>query len=378
MSVTSVDPFPIVLPDGLAGGVSFKPTVRDAHPGHLFDQAVKVTPLDASALVPEVKALIELHPSYASATVYEANLNPAFGNTPTMPNGGHTGSLILNACMTHQHASRAADPLSITFDYLVPTKMGKAFIIVRNDSRAGGRMHDVYADLYQIQPKEETTCLVQTVRSVALFGTFSTKGPSASDPGHYGPHLALEDTPVPHPKSWYLPPKICMISQQFDLLVDLETDRRPRADYWVRHHPPGVGNQQHADLGVMDEPAKDAVQMALKSSTLPLRAPSARPIDLITLPTLADFRRPAMENVLKEDASSVLDEPTRQWAYPTLSLTLRFFHPVAGAEWMHIAWREHAQHGRVTSEFKMETEAGDVACVGNMDTVMVPFAWFKG
>lgn len=376
MTLACVDFTPPDAKPSTTSGVSFNPA--KATPTALFDDAIKVTPLDSATLVPELKTLVDLHPSYATATVYEANLRPAFGNTPTMPNGGHVGSVILNACLSHQ-AGRCQDPLSITFDYLTPSNMGQTFLVVRADARAGGRMHDVYTEVYQLQaPKNKdaetqpTPRLVQTVRSVALFGTFSTKGPSASDPGHYGPRLALEHTPAPHPKSWYLPPKICMLSQQFDLLVRLETDRRPRADHWIRHHPPGHGAQQHGDVGPIPN-----TQMVQGSSTLPLRS-AGRRLDLASLPTLADFRRPAMENVLKADPHTIYDEPTRKWAYPTLSLTLRFLRRPADDEWMHVAWREHALHGRVTSEFRMEDENGEAVCVGNMDSVMVPFTWFKG
>ncbi|WOO85305.1 uncharacterized protein LOC62_06G008806 [Vanrija pseudolonga] len=365
-----------------------------AKPAPTFDDAISVSVVDPTTVPAELKDLFDLLRADAKA-IYAANILPSFGNTPAMPNGGHLGSVILNACLAHQAANNellCRDPLSIAFDYLAPTNMGPAFVVVRNNTRGGRKsgMQDVQADMFQLQEVKtrdadapRVQLLVQTIRSSALFGTFSTKGPSAAYSDHFGPRPPLEDTPAPHPKSWYLPPKVAMLSHQLDLLVHPETERRPRADYWIRFHPPGVPLQQFDAGGVPEDYVPPAGPLVKNSLTLPLRAPSARRVDLAALPTFADFRRPAMENVLKKDACSPFDEPTRKWAYPTLSLTLRFLRPLAAApgevnpEWLYVGWREQALNGRVTSEFKMENENGEAICVGSMDTIMLPIEWFK-
>lgn len=89
-----------------------------------------------------------------------------------------------------------------------------------------------------------------------------------------------------------------------------------------------------------------------------------------------------MENVLKADPESEYDEPTRKWAYPTLSLTLRFMCPLVdhdsqdSPEWIYVGWRETAHHGRIVSELKMESEDGTVLCVGSMDSIKIPIGWY--
>lgn len=285
-----------------------------------------------------------------------------------------------------QHAALRGmghDPLTITFDYLSPVDMGEGYVFVSSFPRGSGRsgLSNLDADLYQLKSPTETDALrtreviVHNVRATALFGTFSNKGPSAVDSGHFGPRPALAETPAPHPRSWYLPPKITLISHHFNLLADLETRRRPRADYWIRFHPTGL-TPQHLNPPKCDGHSK-------RSLNLPIHCENTRHIDLVSLPTLADLRRPAMENVLKRDPMSEFDEPTRKWAYPTLSLTLRFLRPLGGRdgcsvpEWVYVGWRETAHNGRVTSELKMETEDGAVVCVGSMDSIMVPIEWYN-
>lgn len=374
-----------------------KPLVEEVRPAvntptgrHPFDRSTHVRLLDITSLPDEVRTFYERQASFDThgpLSVYGIAVAPFFGNTPKHSNGGHLGSIILNACMSYQTARSDAkdlgqDPLSVTFDYLSPVDMGEGYIFVTGDPRGSGRgrFSDLYADLYQVQPSATIDCsnpaqsLVHKVRASALFGTFSGKGPSATDP-YFGDRPALEDTPAPHPCSWYLPPKLTMISHHFDLLVDLEVRRRPRADYWIRFHPQGYAAQH------LNPPKCDGHSQ--RKLNLPLHCESARRIDVVSLPTLADLRRPAMENVLKADPESVLDEPTRKWAYPTLSLTLRFLRPLYSAaeqkspEWMYVGWRETAHHGRVTSEFKMESEEGATVCVGSMDSIMVPIEWYN-
>lgn len=360
----------------------------DTHP---FDQSTLVRLLDASSLPEEILQLYESERSRGALTslaVYGATILPSFGNTPKHSNGGHLGSIILNACITYQKARGSAglDPLSITFDYLSPTAMGEAYVLVSSTPRGSGRsgLSDLHADLYQLGSSAASrspdalgaaASASHRVRAHALFGAFSGKGPSATDPDYFGSRPALEDTPAPHPHSWYLPPKLTMISHHFNLLADLETGRRPRADYWIRFHPRGFP-PQHLTAPRRDGPAQRALD-------LPPHCSQSRRLDLVSLPTLADLRRPAMENVLKSDPESEFDEPTRKWAYPTLSLTLRFLRPLVNGEgqerpeWVYVGWRETAHHGRVTSEIKMETEDGAVVCVGSMDSLMIPIEWYN-
>lgn len=358
-----------------------------ASASHPFEASTKVRVLDPSSLSDKLLQMYKHKVASSSRggppSVYSIAVLPSFGNTAKHSNGGHLGSIILNSCMAHRRAQpepngKGQDPLSITFDYLSATDMGEGYIIVTSTPRGSGRsgLCDLQADLYQFKNPDVEESLLHKVRATALFGTFSDKGPSAIDLDHFGPRPALEDTPATHPRSWYLPPNMTLISHHFNLLADLETGRRPRADYWIRFHPRGLTLQHHLAPPKSDGRCK-------RSLGLPLHSHTARRIDLIALPTIADLRRPAMENVLKEDPTSEFDEPTRKWAYPTLSLTLRFLRPLVnshnqdGPEWMYIGWREMAYHGRVTSEFKMETEDGAVVCSGSMDSVMVPIDWYS-
>ncbi|PWN47603.1 hypothetical protein IE53DRAFT_390271 [Violaceomyces palustris] len=367
---------------------------------HSFDRATQATPLSS----PPVQLQPILAQLAEQTSFYEVNIDPSYGSTIAMPNGGYLGSVILSSCLLHQSRRKQSsqdlshtDPLSITFDYQRPSRPGPAWIAIKSFPKGSASNTAVTAYMYQVSIDKKAaaaaaategdkttsnppTKVVMTISASAVFGDQSKQSGMTVLPLHYGKVPDVDQVPVPHPKSWYLPPDKAMISKRLDLLVELETKRRPFADYFIRFHPTSSSVTQQDDWSGDDQAAIEEGQAKFckGSRKLPLRSSDSRRIDTKSLPTIADFRRPAVENVLKKDPESELDEPVRGYGYPTTQLTLRFLRTVPeGVEWVHTSWRESVINGRVVSDIRIATEDGVPIVIGQMDSLMFDMRWYK-
>ncbi|KAN0066585.1 hypothetical protein ACQY0O_000679 [Thecaphora frezii] len=349
---------------------------------HSFDRATRCVPIASppEALVP---VLDQLAPG---TKFYQGYVDPAYGSTRNMPNGGYIASTILAAALEHQRITGAKhpDPHTITFDYLKACRPAQeVYVAIHTAPRGSGGYTTLTASMYQIGKSKEADGpgkAVQTVTAWAMFCDQTKQKGMTTLPQHYGEVGKVEDVPVPHPRSWFLPPDQAMISQQLDLLVQLETQRRPYADYFIRFHPTTVGAQQdeYSDDETPPSSPGGPSRKCKGSKKLPLYSAHARRVDTLALPTIADFRRPAMENVLKKDASSHYDEPTRTYAYPTVQFTLRFLGEVPKeTEWVHSSWRETLINGRIISDIVIRAEDGTPLAIGQMDSLMFDMRWYK-
>ncbi|KAJ9477270.1 hypothetical protein PHBOTO_006522 [Pseudozyma hubeiensis] len=337
-----------------------------------FDEATRVERLQAA---PDSLAAVAAAKTKESTVWYRVAIRSEWCSTPQVPHGGFLASLLLSALLEHQSAQQHPDPYTLTYDFLKVLSPGEAFVSVTALGKVSGSFTSIIAELYQV-------CKDKVLLGVSVRGNFADlsrqQGKSAL-PLHYGAISKLEEVPVPHPRSWYLPPSQAMISRQLDLLVKLETQRRPFADYFVRFHPDDVDTPQQEDFSEEHASADDlSNQHHCKGSRiLPLRSPHSRRIDVKSLPMFGDFRRPAYENVIKKDPMHPHDVPTRKYAFPTLQYTIRFLGKIPEeTEWLHTQWRETVVDGRIISDIYITTEreAKPVA-VCQLDSLMFDMQW---
>ena len=115
----------------------------------------------------------------------------------------------------------------------------------------------------------------RAIHAVSAMGMFGDQGKQQGvtvPSSNFGDVGRVEDSPVPHPRSWYIPPDSAKLSRKFDLLVKLETQRRPQADYFVRFHPPSAVAQQHDVSGYKGEKCSKPPDLVTckDSNSLPL------------------------------------------------------------------------------------------------------------
>ncbi|TKY88275.1 hypothetical protein EX895_002627 [Sporisorium graminicola] len=340
---------------------------------HSFDKATNVKRLESA---PESLAAIASAKPTDSTAWYQVNILPEWSTTSQMPHGGFLASLLLAALLQHQSTSQHPDPYTLTYDFVKVLSPGEAFIAVTNLQKLSGNFTSVVADLYQSRKGK-------ALQGVSVRGTFADRskqtGPTVA-PLHYGPITRLEDTPVPHPVSWYLPPDQLLITRNADMLTQLETQRRPFTDYYLRFHPDDIDTPQQEDFSEdhATRPAPSDNYYCKGSRILPLRSSNARRIDIKSIPMFGDYRRPAYENVIKKDATHPRDVPTRKWAFPTLQYTVRFLAKIPeDTEWVSVQCRETILDGRIVSDVLMSTEKERLPiAVCQIDSIMFDMRWY--
>ncbi|KIS65761.1 uncharacterized protein UMAG_06465 [Mycosarcoma maydis] len=340
--------------------------------GHSFDEATRVERLDSA---PESLASVASTKLKDTTVWYRLAIQSEWCSTPQVPHGGFLASLLLSALLEHQQSQQHPDPYTLSYDFLKVLSPGEAFISVTSLGKVSGSFTSIAAELYQ--SRKEKVLLGVSVRG--SFVNLSKQQGKSVLPLHYGAVSKLEEVPVPHPRSWYLPPSQAMISRQLDLLVKLETQRRPFSDYFVRFHPDDVDTPQQEDYS--EEHASADLQSSPHyckgSRILPLRSSHSRRIDAKSIPMFGDFRRPAYENVIKQDPCHPHDVPTRKFAFPTLQYTIRFLAKVPhDTEWLHTQWRETVVDGRIISDVYITTEQGaEPVAICQLDSLMFDMQW---
>lgn len=339
---------------------------------HSFDEATRVERL---VTAPESLASVAATKPKDTTAWYRVAIPSEWCSTPQVPHGGFMASLLLSGLLEYQQAQPHPDPYTLSYDFLKVLSPGEAFVAVTALGKISGNFTSIVAELYQ--SKREKVLLGVSVRG--SFVDLSKQQGKSVLPLHYGAMSKLEQVPVPHPRSWYLPPSQAMISRQLDLLVKLETQRRPFSDYFVRFHPDDVDTPQQEDFSE-EHASADLVstQHYCKGSRiLPLRSTHSRRIDVKCIPMFGDFRRPAYENVIKKDPLHPHDVPTRKYAFPTLQYTIRFLAKIPpNTEWLHTQWRETAVDGRIISDVYITTEqdAKPIA-ICQLDSLMFDMQW---
>lgn len=338
----------------------------------MFDEATRAKRLLSA---PETLAAAASTKPKDATVWYRVAIQSEWCSTPQVPHGGFLASLLLSALLEYQSSQSHPDPYTLSYEFLKVLSPGEAFVSVTTEGKVSGNYTAIVAELYQARP--EKVLLGVGVR--ARFANLSKQQGKSALPLHYGAMSKLEDVPVPHPRSWYLPPSQAMISRQLDLLVKLETQRRPFADYFVRFHPDDVDTAQQQDFSG-DHALASAVpggNWCKGSRILPLRSSHSRRIDAKSIPMFGDFRRPAYENVIKQDPLHPHDVPTRKYAFPTLQYTIRFLSRLPeDTEWLHTQWRETVVEGRIISDVYITTEkeAKPVA-ICQLDSLMFDMRW---
>lgn len=339
---------------------------------HTFDEATRVERLPTA---PEsLTAVASTKPKDATVW-YRVAIQSEWCSTPQVPHGGFLASLLLSAILDYQSSLQHPDPCTLSYDFLKVLSPGEAFVAVTTLGKASGNYTSVAAELYQ--NRKGKALLGVGVR--ASFANLSKQKGESYLPLHYGAVSKLEEVPVPHPRSWYLPPSQAMISRQLDLLVKLETQRRPFADYFVRFHPDDVDTPQQEDFSAQHASASpsSAGHWCKGSRILPLHSSHSRRVDVKSIPMFGDFRRPAYENVIKEDPLHPHDIPTRKYAFPTLQYTIRFLSKLPeDTEWLHTQWRETAVDGRIISDVFITTEKErKPVAICQLDSLMFDMHW---